>query len=111
MPYGALQTLRPFLNRRSTSASTCTASSRLQPKTSAQRQRASKGFFGRNSDAFRTSNLLLKEAYEAHRDDQTVALKRRLWQDLLQVALGKDAAAKPATKATGCSSGTPTSPA
>jgi len=50
-------------------------------------------FFGRNSDAFRASNLLLKEAYEAHRDDQTVAVKRRLWQDLLQVALGKDAAA------------------
>ena len=49
--------------------------------------------FGRNSDAFRASNLLLKEAYEAHRDDPTVAVKRRLWQDLLQVALGKDAAA------------------
>ena len=49
-------------------------------------------YFGRNSDTFRTSNLLLKEAYETHRDDSTVAVKRRLWQDLLQVALGKDAA-------------------
>ena len=49
-------------------------------------------FFGTNSDAFRASNLLLKEAYEAHRNDPTVAVKRRLWQDLLQVALGKDAA-------------------
>ena len=49
-------------------------------------------YFGRNSDTFRTSNLLLKESYEAHRDDPTVAVKRRLWQDLLQVALGKDAA-------------------
>ena len=49
--------------------------------------------FGIGSDTFRTSNLLLKEAYEAHRDDPTVAVKRRLWQDLLQVALGKDAAA------------------
>ena len=49
--------------------------------------------FGRNSDAFRASNLLLKEAYELRRDDPTVAVKRRLWQDLLQVALGKDAAA------------------
>ena len=49
-------------------------------------------YFGRNSDTFRTSNLLLQEAYEAHRDDPTVAVKRRLWQDLLQVALGKDAA-------------------
>lgn len=48
--------------------------------------------FGRNSDTFRTSNLLLKETYQAHRDNPTVAVKRRLWQDLLQVALGKDAA-------------------
>ena len=49
--------------------------------------------FGRNSDTFRTSNLPLKEAYEAHGDAPTVAVKCRLWQDLLQVALGKDAAA------------------
>ena len=48
--------------------------------------------FGNNSDIFLAGNLLLKEAYEAHRDDPTVAVKRRLWQDLLQVALGKDAA-------------------
>ena len=48
--------------------------------------------FGTNSDVFRASNLLLKEAYEEHRDEPTVAVKRRLWQDLLQVALGKDAA-------------------
>ena len=49
--------------------------------------------FGTNSDAFHASNLLLKEAYETHRHEPTVAVKRRLWQDLLQVALGKDAAA------------------
>ena len=49
-------------------------------------------YFGTNSDVFRASNLLLQEAYEAHRDNPTVAVKRRLWQDLLQVALGKDAA-------------------
>ncbi len=48
--------------------------------------------FGSNSDVFRAGNLLLQEAYEAHRDDPSVAVKRRLWQDLLQVALGKDAA-------------------
>ena len=48
--------------------------------------------FGSKSDAFHASNLLLQEAYKAHRDDPTVAVKRRLWQDLLQVALGKDAA-------------------
>ena len=51
-----------------------------------------KRHFGSDSDAFRVGNLLLKETYEAHRDDPTVAVKRRLWQDLLQVALGKDAA-------------------
>ena len=49
-------------------------------------------YFGSDSDAFLAGNLLLKEAYEAHRDDPTVAVKRRLWQDLLQVALGKHAA-------------------
>ena len=48
--------------------------------------------FGSESDVFRASNLLLQEAYETHRGDPTVAVKRRLWQDLLQVALGKDAA-------------------
>jgi hypothetical protein len=41
--------------------------------------------FGSDSDTFH-------EAYETHRDNPTVAVKRRLWQDLLQVALGKDAA-------------------
>ena len=49
-------------------------------------------YFGSNSDTFLAGNLLLKEAYEEHRDNPTVAVKRRLWQDLLQVALGKDAA-------------------
>ena len=48
--------------------------------------------FGSDADAFRAGNLLLQEAYQAHRDSPTVAVKRRLWQDLLQVALGKDAA-------------------
>ena len=48
--------------------------------------------FGNNSDAYRASNLLLKEAYEAHRSTPTLAVKRRLWQDLLQVALGMKAA-------------------
>ncbi len=51
-----------------------------------------KRHFGSDSDAFRAGNLLLKDAYEAHRDAPTVAVKRRLWRDLLQVALGKDAA-------------------
>ena len=50
-------------------------------------------YFGSDSDTFRAGNLLLQEAYEAHRNAATVSVKRRLWQDLLQVALGKDAAA------------------
>lgn len=48
--------------------------------------------FGSGSDVFRAGNLLLNEAYDTHRDNPTVAVKRRLWQDLLQVALGRDAA-------------------
>ena len=48
--------------------------------------------FGSDSDVFRASNLLLQEAYDTHRNAPTIAVKRRLWQDLLQVALGKDAA-------------------
>lgn len=40
---------------------------------------------------FRAGNLLLNEAYDTHRDNPTVAVKRRLWQDLLQVALGRAA--------------------
>ena len=48
--------------------------------------------FGSGSDVFQAANLLLQDAYATHRDDPTVAVKRRLWQDLLQVALGKDAA-------------------
>ena len=43
--------------------------------------------FGSDSDVFRAGNLLLREAYESYRHTPTVAVKRRLWQDLLQVAL------------------------
>ena len=50
-------------------------------------------YFGVGSPLFRASNHLLLQAYTAHRDNPTVAVKRRLWQDLLQVALGRDAAA------------------
>ncbi len=49
-------------------------------------------YFGIGSPLFRTSNQLLAHAYETHRGSPTVAVKRRLWQDLLQVALGKNAA-------------------
>ena len=49
-------------------------------------------WFGSDSDVFRASNLLLQEAYGANTGSPTVAVKRRLWQDLLQVALGGDVA-------------------
>ena len=49
-------------------------------------------YFGSGSRLFRASNRLLADAYDRHRGDPTVAVKRRLWQDLLQVALGRDAA-------------------
>ena len=49
-------------------------------------------YFEKDSPLFRASNQLLAQTYENNRDNPTVAVKRRLWQDLLQVALGKDAA-------------------
>ena len=90
-PYGALQTFdRPqqSVNLREYLHSIISAPAESISPTAESLER----FFGTNSDAFRACNLLLKEAYDAHHDDPTVAVKRRLWQDLLQVALGKDAA-------------------
>ena len=91
LPYGALQTFdRPqqSVNVREYLHSIISGPAENISPTAESLQR----FFGTNSDAFRACNLLLKESYEAHQDDPTVAVKRRLWQDLLQVALGKDAA-------------------
>ena len=92
LPYGSLQTFdRPqqAANVRECLHSIISAPAESVSPTAESLER----HFGANSDAFRASNLLLKEAYEAHCDDPTVGVKRRLWQDLLQVALGKDAAA------------------
>lgn len=50
-------------------------------------------YFGVGSPLFRAGNHLLLQAYDQNRNNPTVAVKRRLWQDLLQVALGRDAAA------------------
>ena len=47
-------------------------------------------YFGIDSDVFRTANTLLTDAHNANRDNPTVAVKRKLWQELLQVALGQD---------------------
>ena len=46
--------------------------------------------FGLDSDVFRAANTLLEEAHRDNRDSATVAVKRKLWQELLQVALGQD---------------------
>ena len=92
LPYGALQTFdRPqqAANVREYLLSIISAPAENVSPTAENLER----YFGTNSDVFRASNLLLKEAYEEHRDEPTVAVKRRLWQDLLQVALGKHATA------------------
>ena len=46
--------------------------------------------FGLDSDVFRVANTLLVGAHRDNRDSATVAVKRKLWQELLQVALGQD---------------------
>ena len=46
--------------------------------------------FGLDSDVFRAANTLLIGAHRDNRDSATVAVKRKLWQELLQVALGQD---------------------
>ena len=46
--------------------------------------------FGADSDVFKMATALLTEAHEAHRDHPTVAVKRKLWRDLLQVAIGQN---------------------
>ena len=46
--------------------------------------------FGLDSDVFRVANTLLLDAHRESRDHPTVAVKRKLWQELLQVALGQD---------------------
>ena len=47
---------------------------------------------GIDSDLLKQATALLYSAHLTHRDDPSVAVKRALWQDLLQVALGQDSA-------------------
>ena len=47
-------------------------------------------YFGADSEVFKTATALLTEAHEAHRHHPTVAVKRKLWRDLLQVAIGQN---------------------
>ena len=47
------------------------------------------------SDLLNQATALLKDAHDANRDNPTVAVKRKLWQDLLEVALGQDSTGDP----------------
>ncbi|MXZ02870.1 MAG: SAM-dependent DNA methyltransferase [Chloroflexi bacterium] len=49
------------------------------------------------SDLLKQATALLKDAHDANRDNPTVAVKRKLWQDLLEVALGQDSTGDPDT--------------
>ena len=48
-------------------------------------------YFGQDSNVFRTATALLTEAHRENRDNPTVAVKRKLWRELLQVAIGQNA--------------------
>ena len=77
VPYGALQTFgqpQQATNVREYLHSIISAPAEDISPTAEYLQR----HFGTNSDVFRASNLLLKEAYERHCDQPTVAVKRRL---------------------------------
>ena len=47
------------------------------------------------SDLLNQATALLKDAHDTNRDNPTVAVKRKLWQDLLEVALGQDSTGDP----------------
>ena len=47
------------------------------------------------SDLLKQATALLKEAHDANRDNPTVAVKRKLWQDLLEGALGQNSTGDP----------------
>ena len=52
---------------------------------------------GIDSDLFRQATALLKDAHDRHREQPAVAVKRKLWQELLQVALGQNSTGDPET--------------
>ena len=47
-------------------------------------------YFGQDSDFFKTVTALLEEAHQENREHPTVAVKRKLWRELLQVAIGQN---------------------
>ena len=50
---------------------------------------------GIGSDLFRQAAALLTDAHRRGRDNSTVAVKRKLWRELLEVALGQDSTGDP----------------
>ena len=46
-------------------------------------------YFGLESDVFKAATALLTDAHSENRDHPTVAIKRKLWRELLQVAIGQ----------------------
>lgn len=51
--------------------------------------------FGIDSELLKQATALLIDAHQEHREQPTVAVKRKLWQELLQVALGQDSTGDP----------------
>ena len=47
-------------------------------------------YFGQESDFFKTVTALLEQTHRENRDAPTVAVKRKLWRELLQVAIGQN---------------------
>ena len=47
-------------------------------------------YFGPDSNVFKTATALLTEAHRDNRENPTVAVKRKLWRELLRVAIGQD---------------------
>ena len=52
---------------------------------------------GLGSDLLSQATALLKDTHDENRDNPTIAVKRKLWQDLLEVALGQDSTGDPDT--------------
>ena len=52
---------------------------------------------GIDSDLLKSATALLQDAHHANRDNPTIAVKRKLWQDLLEVALGQNSTGDPDT--------------
>ena len=52
---------------------------------------------GIDSDLLKSATALLRDAHHQNRNNPTIAVKRKLWQDLLEVALGQNSTGDPDT--------------